>query len=1404
MVVNQVYNWKRLWYLRGANVDLSPRGYPIYLGPIASIFNSVVKPFESIADTPCLVLLGEPGIGKSHTMQMERDAINAQIEESGERMLWLDLHSYGSEDRLVRALFENPAFTAWLEGEYKLHLFLDSLDECLLRVNTVAEILNDELVKYPVGRLCLRIACRTADWPIGLEDSLKRLWGQDAVGVYELAPLQREDIAEAARVNELSPDTFLAEVDRMDIAPLAIKPVTLDFLLKTYKRDGRFPPTQTELYQEGCRLLCEETNEGRRGARLTGSLTADERMAVAARIAAVTVFANKAAIWTSVDRGDVPEDDIDVRVLVGESESVGGDQFQVAEAAVRETLATGLFSSRGPNRMGWAHQTYAEFLAARYLVEHGATVPQMLSLITVPCYLEQKVVPQLQETAAWLAGMIPDVFRKVMRTDPLVLLRSDVGTVDERDREALVSELLSLYDEGKLLYDNFVLRGYYGRLAHPGLTEQLRPYILDATKGILVRHVATDIAEVCELTALQDELVKVTLDPSQPYSVRVNAAYAVWRIGDDGAKSQLRPLVFGQAGNDPDDELKGCGLLATWPEHLTAEEMFSVLVLPKRDNFSGAYNKFLYECVECLQPSDLPTALRWLEQQPSRHELQYRLCSLFDAILFKAWENLEAPDVLDGFARAVLSRLRRFDDIASRDFPQTPLGESLRNEVEKRRLLVETIIPLLSDPEREPPRLAHSRPPLVTGSDLLWMFDRFQEADSEHTRTGWQRLIECIFRGCDPDQVDGFFRAINEVPILSETFGWLFGPVDLSSHYAQAMRETTLAHRAQEENLSNQSILESSPSIRISELLDECESKDPTAWWQLNWIMNFREDGRVYHNELEPDLTALPGWEASDEEAHARVIETAKQYVLLGEPDAPNWLGTNTIYRPALAGYRALLLLLGCDVEFVLALPVNVWQKWAPVILAYPRAFGVQEGNRRQALIMLAYHHAPDEMIEALMALIDRGDQEGTSIQVIRDVEPCWDDRLADALLGKLRSSTLKPHSEGKLLDFLLKHGSEEARLFAESLVVLPMPPDKEEREKAVRAARVLMRNTIEASWPVIWPVIQRDDEFGQDVILPIAHDLRRTELGQQLSESRLADLYIWLSQRFPHAEDPQHDGFHAIEPRESIAEWRDLLLRYLVERGTYTACEAIERIIREYPELDVLKRALLRAQEATRRNTWEPPLPQDVLRIAANQAARLVNSGDELLEVLIEALKRLEANLQGETPAAREIWDRLRDGVYRPVDENDFSDYVKRHLEEDLNQRGIIINREVEIRRGTGGDSGERTDIHVNAVIPAASGTEYDVIAVIIETKGCWHSELETAMETQLVDRYLKDNQCQHGIYLVGWFDCAQWDDDDYRKRDIPSKSIDEMQTQFDAQATELSRREVHITAFVMNAALR
>jgi hypothetical protein len=60
------YNWKRFWCRRGDPVDLSDGGY--LRDPDAIRFlnlDSNLVTSDALTNMPCLVLLGEPGIGKS-------------------------------------------------------------------------------------------------------------------------------------------------------------------------------------------------------------------------------------------------------------------------------------------------------------------------------------------------------------------------------------------------------------------------------------------------------------------------------------------------------------------------------------------------------------------------------------------------------------------------------------------------------------------------------------------------------------------------------------------------------------------------------------------------------------------------------------------------------------------------------------------------------------------------------------------------------------------------------------------------------------------------------------------------------------------------------------------------------------------------------------------------------------------------------------------------------------------------------------------------------------------------------------------------------------------------------------------------------------------------------------------
>src|SRR6185436_19456743 len=108
-----------------------------------------------------------------------------------------------------------------------------------------------------------------------------------------------------------------------------------------------------------------------------------------------------------------------------------------------------------------------------------------------------KVVPELHEVAAWLAGMSPGFFEALAHSDPEVLLRSDFAKVGEADRETLVSTLLEMLDKKKILDNRLWDRRTCQSLEHPKLTAQLRPYIGGREKYFMARRAAITIAEAC-------------------------------------------------------------------------------------------------------------------------------------------------------------------------------------------------------------------------------------------------------------------------------------------------------------------------------------------------------------------------------------------------------------------------------------------------------------------------------------------------------------------------------------------------------------------------------------------------------------------------------------------------------------------------------------------------------------------------------------------------------------------------------------------------------------------------------------------------------------------------------------------------------------------------------------------
>lgn len=1382
------YPWKRFWIRRGGELSLADGGYLV--DPETQYgekWNPDILSNESLRDTRCLVLLGEPGVGKT-------TALRAEIEAVGEEdRLHVDLREFSSESLLVQAIFETPRFIDWRNSTRNLVLFLDSLDECLINVRAVSALLAARFRGLPVDRLQLRIACRTADWPEILASSLPAIWGQANYAEVELAPLRRRDVALAAEVSGKDPKEFLRQVEAHGLVPFAIRPSTLLMILAEYQQGRPLPMTVSELFERGCLELTRERSTSRVASGARGRLAPEQRLGVADQIAAATMFGRRAAIFRGVNVSQANRDDevLEEQLVWGKVEA---DGRAVTLDDVREVLGTELFSGRESLRLGWSHWSFPEYLAARFARRVGLSDEQLADLLLRSGVDgRERVIPQLREVAAWLAPERPALLRRIVAGDPQVLLRPALGSVDLAVRGKVALAILDLADQTGLLDREQGLRAHYRVLAQPGLSALLAPYFKDRGRNRVVRRMAIDIAESCGCRDLVPDLLSIALVPDEDPHIRAQAAYAILKLGDESERSQLRPLLDADSQEDPDDELRGVALEALWPRHLGARALFEKwLTLPRNPSLFGAYKAFLLHLPERLNQEHLADALEWVARQSPDHFQASSISDLPASIMKKAWDYLDEPGVLPAFTTAALHRIDQYDPILAQGSGVRREDSALMSDTVKRRRLLAAIIEKLKDRDVGATRhVLHQIYRLIQGSDFEWLLDQYASAGSSAGANWWLELIDRSFDPGRLDHVEALLgRASGDLALHDRMRIWL-DPVELHTSEADAMRSRFKEVQRLTQPPGPRPVTHPPLRALIEGWLDRAEAGNVDAWWRLNRDMTLTEDSDhyPYAGDYETDLTTLPGWLALDERGRARVLQAALKYLEVGDPDDAEWLGKNIYHYPAAAGYRAVRLLLKMRQEEIEILSPHLWEKWAASILNYSQQKNGEDDPLGLELVALIHRKAPDAFLKALHALIEKDNREHKTVFMLGKLAKAWDRDLAGALIRKIDDVSLAPATVGILLQEVLVRFPDLAQPVARSLVGRHSDAPSE-AARAEIAAAVLLEEMPRESWDEVWPILGDDRVFGRAVIETLATRTGFSEtprLAAELGEASLADLYLWLRREFP-GEQGLGSGF--VGTLDLITLMRDGILQSLKRRGTDEAVRQLQRITTELPDLQWLRYELLDAEELRLRESWSGVSLGELQRLAASSEVRLVDTEEQLVSIVEASLSRLEARLHGSPPAIGALWNDRP--FSQPKAEADLSDYITLHLQDDLRDRAIIANREVELRRGS------ESDIRVDAVSRRKDGTVGGTLSVIIEVKGCWNRGLQTDMQTQLRDRYLRDTGLSHGLYVVGWFACDAWKEDAERRRRVPNWNLAEARRFFENQAKELS-----VDGFLLRAAV-
>lgn len=1412
MADTRTYSWHRYWRpIKPKDIesegDFRLRQF-LQDWEISSPRHTDAVPFQAIETIPCLVLLGEPGIGKSTGLRSEIDRIGQNA--SSELILDLNLKQYGSEPELLAATFRSESFNEWKEMGRILHVFLDSLDECQLSIRNVAEILKRELRALSnTDGLYFRIVCRTADWPESLGAELKRLWGDDSFAMYELSPLRPHDIRAAAQSEGINPEAFWNELEEIGVIPLATKPINLLPLIDAYLADRTLPASQVELYRQSCLRLCEESSESRHEARYSGEYSEHDRLKAASAIAAALIFGGLPAIRLRAKRTRAPSTDL----IATELTNYQIKDFKLQKRLLEETLNTGLFSAYDSGRLGWAHQTYGEFLAASFVDEHLSD-QQIMSLITHPDDPDGRLVPQLYETAAWIASMRPTIFAAIVGREPEILLKSDMVDQSPEAKAALTESLLQLYNDRKRV-ERRRNYGLYRKLEHPDLVAQLRPYILEKDKNFFARREAFDIATACKLTELQHELFSVALDSSEHYYLRVFALAAFVNVADIDSLAKAKVFALEQAGEDPDDELKGIALSVLWPEHLSATELFAALTDRKKDFLLGNYWRFLdSNPIHQLDVSDLPTALNWIAEQSYRRLPRHSdLEKLYNAIFWKAWSSFSVPGVLDSFVGAAVSRLAQYEPIVDEQdgwgkLPnqyESSFEYAIRHDHDKRRQLLLSALTNFQSPQLTS-RLVSSATPLCTSDDFSWLLEHYTDATWESLHP---RLLELAQYVIDPNNVEhvGLVRRLQAA-----------SPVLYQQLEEQLTREASRRESQRRQHENNERTRVSEREARLAQVDNALEiaigrisSGDHRGWLSLYWAdLGDPRNHQMPYDVRRFDLTKTYAWEHSDHDTRVQFVTGAVRYLAEYELNLEN--GENDLEDRSVQGYAgiaAFCLILKLGIGSAEVLPVEIWRKWAPIVVHNTLSSGEPEEVLRP-LITGSYEHAPEQTIDAMVQILT--DDRLSLPSNIRLFDYCWDDRIANTLLRLASEYQLGRSALHVVLRYLTRREVPGADLYAKSLINPPFP-NHDALERGVVAAYSLMQHSLDGGWGTVWPALQSDEQFAEAVLERVASypGNRTHSLGSQLAERELGDLYEWLAKRYPSREELPSAGAFSESSEGSIARWRDAIPHLLSNKGTWQAVEVLRWMHQEFPESNELIHVLMLAQEHVLRKTWRTIHPDIVFALANNEHGRFVRNGDELLDVITASLTELVTRLQGETPLARTLWNEPRgrqdpNQSYVPKDEQALSDVIKDHLDKSLKARGIVVNREVEISRRTGEYSGARTDIHVDARLRVPNQEEYQVLKAIIEVKGIWEFKLFDCMKSQLVEKYLEKTDCKHGLYVVGWFNCPQWDTTDprYKRANVRRRrNIDRIQRRLNRGASKLSRGDISVQAFILDASL-
>ncbi|RAS58949.1 hypothetical protein C8D87_1162 [Lentzea atacamensis] len=984
---------------------------------------------EAAAAGGALVLLGEPGVGKSSAIRSLTAELPCLDDVRGaapmHAMLWVD----GAD--LIDASFDGlvGCELAALHSTdetclRRLTLVLDQLDESPM-LDRLPGRLDRVLRRVAPGTVRILVACRTADFRQVMREVLARHFEKCVLA--DLAPLSRADAVLLAGT-KVDGEALVDAAVAVGAGSLASVPLTLELLVRMYEREDQLFGDAVALFKQGIWQLAEEPDPD----RPHNVHSVEQRLAIAGRVAARLLLSGRRSVWlgSGLEAG---QSDLVAGTVAGGVEQTLSGPFDVREDGVRETLGTALFTAHGQGRLGFRHSSLAAYLAADYVRRRNLPRHQLTSLFLVDAADQDtaSIPVPLRETAAWLVALDPSNTEWLAAADPESLMAHSAIVSSDAIRALVVRRLLDRADQVELSETGW--RPGRWRVGHPGLAEQLRqvlePTVAEPPEGWLELariQLAVRLARDSAVSELAETLLKIAEHPEWDTGVRQLAARTALEAHPNVAVPRLRALLqtlLDPAGHQADqyDELEGLLLQILWPDHLAIDELLLHVRAPSLARVISTYVLFLHGFAESVEETDLPALLEWSlararrpvpashfapvsSADPAEHGLGAEPGGsvphspvpdyVVEAVAERALGSVSAFSYVDAVALMLWPRLSQYDrvaipapmDLVAADGTELDQARSLRRALARSLVTVAVkesgtnppdiwavVDGWQSVPRVVPKRYATGdgrhrgrRTALVDANDFEWALN---EAGAAHS-AGEEDVAEAMGR-LAAYLFDGFNRNSFELAYARqdspawEHLRWIYDGVPLDSPYAETLRR---AARHSQPKVWDQS----------AEFIDAQRQRlilagegDSHAFWQLLWNLQFDPfTGEERFIGSDDDVRSFTGFAVLGDAAENAIRAAGHLYLAAEHDHRDSWLGEAKINYLAWAGCMTLVLLQRTD-RLEEVDPAR-WHSWAGALLSpCTGANGGDRLARRKQLLQHAARHAPGVVAAALRALVE-------------------------------------------------------------------------------------------------------------------------------------------------------------------------------------------------------------------------------------------------------------------------------------------------------------------------------------------------------------------------------------------------------------------------------------------------